>query len=146
MNQKRMHGRDVKLVNVCAGWIDGFGLRFNKRSEQDENLGCANLVYAPEERIQGLLYELQTETELNKLDHFEGTPYRYSRDLFQVQTQSGSQSAWVYIANPSVIDDKLRPATWYLEHLLAGREFISDDYRAKIASTPCVSHITDPWH
>ena len=76
---------------------------------------------------------------------FEGTPYRYSRELFQVQTADGVQSAWVYIANPGVIDNKLMPATWYVEHLLAGREFITEQYYSTIASTTCVSHSTDPW-
>lgn len=146
MNQARMHGRNIQPLAVLAGWIDGFGLRFNKRSAQDTNLGCANIVYAPTEKIQGLLYQLQTVTEINKLDFFEGTPYRYSRELFQVQTHNGFQAAWVYVANPSVLDDSLMPATWYVEHLMAGRDFFSDDYYKAIASTPCVTHNTDPWN
>lgn len=141
-----MHGRNIQPLAVLAGWIDGFGLRFNKRSAQDENLGCANIVYAPTEKIQGLLYQLQTVMEINKLDFFEGTPYRYSRELFQVQTHNELQTAWVYVANPSVIDNSLMPATWYIEHLMAGRDFISDDYYKAIASTPCVTHNTDPWN
>ena len=145
MNQARMQGREIQWLSVCAGWIDGFGLRFNKRSAQDANLGCANLIYAPNEQIQGLLYKLQSESEIDKLDFFEATPYRYSRELFQVQTADGVQSAWVYIANPSVIDNKLMPATWYVEHLLAGREFITEQYYSTIASTACVNHSTDPW-
>ena len=64
MNQARMQGRNIRSLAVLAGWIDGFGLRFNKRSAQDANLGCANIVYAPTEKIQGLLYQLQTVTEL----------------------------------------------------------------------------------
>jgi gamma-glutamylcyclotransferase (GGCT)/AIG2-like uncharacterized protein YtfP len=146
MDQTRMQGRDVRSLNVIGGWIHGYGLRFNKRSAQDANLGCANLVYAPDEQIQGLLYQLQSASEIEKLDVFEGTPYRYSRELLNVHTQNGEQMAWVYIANPSVIDNSLMPATWYLEHLLAGREFISAEYCAKIASTPCVSHSTQSWN
>lgn len=141
-----MHGRNIQPLAVLDGWIDGFGLRFNKRSAQDANLGCANIVYAPTEKIQGLLYQLQTVMEINKLDFFEGTPYRYSRELFQVQTHNGLQTAWVYVANPSVIDNSLMPATWYIEHLMAGRDFLSDDYYKAIASTPCVAHNTDPWN
>ena len=145
MNQERMQGRDIRSIDVFPGWIDGYGLRFNKRSVKDEHLGCANIIFAPQERVQGLLYQLETASEINKLDFFEGTPFRYSRELFNVQTQRGLQAAWIYIANPGVIDNKLMPATWYIEHLLAGHEFLTKDYCAQIASTPCVSHSTDPW-
>ena len=65
MNQLRMQGRDMRVVSLVAGWIDGFGLRFNKRSRRDDNLACANIVFARNERIEGVLYE-QTNYKSSK--------------------------------------------------------------------------------
>ena len=146
MNQKRMQGRNIQTVAITGGWINSFGLRFNKRSRRDANLGCANIVYAPLETIQGLLYQLQSDTEIQKLDGPEGTPYRYSRELFQVQTKKTTQWAWVYVANPGVLDNQLKPADWYIEHLLEGRDFLPEDYGQSIASTACVEHATEQWN
>lgn len=145
MNQKRMQGRDLQTLTVTGGRIAGFGLRFNKRSRRDANLGCANMVYAPHESIQGLLYQLQSDAEIQKLDGPEGTPYRYSRELFQVQTKNATQWAWVYVANPGVLDNQLKPADWYIEHLLEGRDFLTEDYWQSIANTDCVDHVTEQW-
>ena len=75
MNQERMQGRDIRSIDVFPGWIDGYGLRFNKRSVKDEHLGCANIIFAPQERVQGLLYQLETASEINKLDFFEARPF-----------------------------------------------------------------------
>ena len=138
MNQLRMQGRDMRVVSLVAGWIDGFGLRFNKRSRRDDNLACANIVFARNERIEGVLYELETLAEIAKLDPHEGAPRRYSREVFYVQTSGGPKPAWVYVANPAVLDSQILPARWYVEHLLAGREFLSDDYWQGINSTDCL--------
>jgi len=146
MNRSRMNGRGLDILGMSSAWIDGYSLKFNKRSQQDPNLGCANITYDSSARIEGVLYELKSESEIAKLDPFEGTPRRYSREVFQLATHQGSQSAWVYIANPAVIDNQLKPATWYLDHLLQGRDYITEDYWKNLKATPCVSHTTDEWN
>lgn len=139
MNQARMLGRNMQMLSATAGWLDGYGLRFNKRSELDDNLACANIVWSPSERIEGVLYELRCIEEIAKLDPYEGAPRRYSREMFNVQTADGVQPAWVYVANPAVLDNHILPARWYLEHLLAGREFLSKDYWERINQTDCLA-------
>ena len=124
--------RNIQPLAVLAGWIDGFGLRFNKRSAQDTNLGCANIVYAPTEKIQGLLYQLQTVSEITV--DFLREIIDTAENYFKCKPITDCKR-WVYVANPSVLDDSLMPATWYVEHLMAGRDFISDDYYKAIAST-----------
>jgi hypothetical protein len=140
-----MDGRGLDIVNISPAWIEGFALKFNKRSQQDPNLGCANIGYDPSAKVEGVLYELKSVSEIAKLDPYEGTPRRYSREVFVVRTPQGIQSAWTYIANPSVIDNQLRPAAWYLDHLLQGRTYITDNYWKSLKATPCVSHATDQW-
>lgn len=139
MNQARMQGRDMQVLSATSGWLDNFGLRFNKRSRRDDNLACANMVWARSERIEGVLYELNSIGEIIKLDPHEGAPWRYSREIFNVQTDHGIQPAWIYVANPAVLDDHILPARWYLEHLLAGREFLSVDYWQRINQWQCLA-------
>jgi hypothetical protein len=42
------------------------------------------------------------------------------------------------IANPAVIRPNLRPGRAYMQHLLAGRDFLSAGYYAWLCSIECV--------
>ena len=48
--------------------------------------------------------------------------------------------AWIYVANPAVIANQIKPARWYIEHLLAGRGYLSDDYWQRINLVECGAH------
>lgn len=137
MNAERMNSRDLEVVSACAAYLPGFGLRFNKCSRRDASLACANITYAPDERVEGVLYQLQSPCEIAKLDPHEGTPFRYSRERFFVHTEKGQIACWVYVANPAVIDNNIKPARWYVEHLLAGKPFLTAEYWQKIDRTVC---------
>ncbi|MEH6469568.1 MAG: gamma-glutamylcyclotransferase family protein [Porticoccus sp.] len=145
MNSDRMAARDLQVLSTCSGWLEGFGLRFNKRSRREATLACANVVYAPGERVEGVLYHLATPTEIIKLDRHEGTPFRYSRELFWVQTTSSFIPAWTYIANPAVIDNSIKPARWYVEHLLAGKAYLTSEYWDRIDQTTCQEAANVVW-
>lgn len=145
MNPQRMADRELQVVDLCAGWLDDFGLRFNKRSRRDAQLACANIVYARGERLEGVLYQLACAEEILKLDPHEGTPFMYSREMFPVQTPAGIIAAWTYVANPAVIDNSIRPARWYIEHLLAGRDFLSAAYLQRLDRTPCREEVDVVW-
>ncbi|HEB29088.1 MAG TPA: hypothetical protein ENI05_15290 [Porticoccus sp.] len=68
MNSERMSARDLQVLSACSGWMEGIGLRFNKRSRRDATLACA----ASRERVEGVLYHLAIPTEIIKLDPHEG--------------------------------------------------------------------------
>ena len=53
--------------------------------------------------------------------------------------------AWVYIANPAVIDDGVLPLKWYLDHLLAGRDFLSPEYVTRLEAVVCHSEEGQGW-
>lgn len=143
MNVERMRSRQLQVLAACAGILTGYGLRFNKRSRLDPLLACANIVYAPQERVEGVLYQLKSPAEIAKLDPYEGTPFRYSRELFWVAAnytgidETALHPAWVYVANSAVIAPSILPARWYVEHLLAGRAYMTEDYWNNIDQTPC---------
>ncbi len=73
------------------------------------------------------------------MDPFEGYPVRYNRFLLPVETIEGPISAWVYTANEAFIAEGLKPARWYLNHLLAGKPYLTRDYYQTLAATQCLA-------
>ena len=120
----------------------GYALAFNKRAADAPHRSYANVVYSPGCEVEGVLYRLSCPHEITKMDPFEGTPRLYSRELYTISTDTGEQQAWVYIANPAMITDGLLPARWYLNHLLAGQDFLSDAYYQQLAQHPCLENET----
>ena len=138
MNPERMAGRGLKVVNAKAGYLEGFKLCFNKQSRYCAEEARANIGYDPSGRVEGVVYELASASEIYKLDPHEGTPLYYSRERFSVMTETGLVSAWVYVANPAVIAEHVLPPRWYLEHLLAGVDYLSVSYLSALEKTACL--------
>lgn len=129
MNGARMQQRGMQVVAARPGWMRNVRLVFNKRAADQDGIAYANIAYAPGDRVEGVLYELANPDEIVRMDPFEGAPRRYSRDMFPIETPGNlQQAAWVYVANRAMIQEGLRPAAWYLAHLLEGREHLSEAY------------------
>lgn len=129
MNQIRMRDRGMQVVGARSGWMQNVRLVFNKRAADQDGIAYANIAHAPGDRVEGVLYELADVGEIVRMDPFEGAPRFYSRDVFPIETgQSGQQPAWVYVANRAMICEGLKPAAWYLAHLLEGRAYLSEAY------------------
>lgn len=139
MNPERMRQRGVGFSELCAARLPGMRLSFNKRAHQNPAMAYANIARAPGQEVQGVLYRLSTPAEITRLDPFEGTPCRYSREVFVLECEGGERvPAWVYVANPAWVANGLQPARWYLEHLLAGQPWLSPDYHRAIAAQACL--------
>lgn len=145
MNPARMQARGLSYVRFEAGRLPACTLQFNKRAHNKSGVGYANVCHEPGGEVQGVLYELAESTNIAMMDVFEGTPVRYSRELFEIATVSGNYWAWVYVANPAYIDNTLAVEENYLNHLLSAGELLSEDYRERlrtrvrvIASSPSV--------
>ena len=132
MNPARVTQRGLHYHQVLGGTMAGVGLRFNKQAKDHPDCGHANLVYAPAEHSEGVLYELVDATMIARMDRFERTPVNYSRELIRVQSVLGTIQAWTYFANPAVIRGGLLPSRDYLNHLLAGQAFLSEAYYRKL--------------
>jgi hypothetical protein len=130
MNGARVLQRGLRTVGAAAGQLDGFALAFNKMSREHVGVGHANVVYTRGSQTEGVLYELAHRDEIYKMDPFERAPWNYGRDVVQIQHATGVTWAWTYFANPAVVRVGLKPPLEYLDHLLAGREFLSDEYVA----------------
>ena len=136
MNPERVRNRGLDFDCVVAGCVPGLGLRFNKQSKEHPHCGHANLVRAPSETAEGVLYRLTSDDMIRRMDPFEKAPVNYSRECIAVQTEQGPIVSWVYFANPAVLRDGLVPSQDYLNHLLAGRPYLSPDYHSRLMRWP----------
>ena len=137
MNPARMRARGLAYVDLWAARLPGYGLRFNKAAHNQPGVAYANIVPTSNSCVEGVLYGLASEQDLDKMDHFEGTPVRYSRECLEVSGEFGAQAAWVYVANPAFVREGLLPQSRYLEHLLAGQAYLSAAYLTFLRQQPC---------
>ena len=138
MNPARMAARGMGVVSIQSGRLPNLRLAFNQRATGIPGVSHANLVYEAGAEVEGVLYRLTHMEEIVKMDPFETAPRSYSRDIFTVHTCSGVIPSWVYIANRATIAEGLSPSRDYLDHLLAGRDYLSEDYVRQLAQTVCV--------
>lgn len=142
MNPDRMAARGLAVNRALAGKMHGFQLCFNKRATGKKNIAYANVGYSPGSVVEGVLYQLKNPEDITLMDPFEGTPYRYSRDVFLIQTAQGDIAAWVYVANQAMLAEGLLPEQLYLNHLLAGKQWHSDEYQQWLSEHPAVDNTT----
>ena len=138
MNQQRMRDRQLKFTEAVAGTLAQSTLLFNKKAADSPHWSYANIGYKADSEVEGVLYQLIDEQEIFKMDPFEGAPRFYSREIFMINTAKGEIPAWTYIANEAMLADNLKPARWYMEHLLAGKSLLSSRYYQKLRQVDCV--------
>lgn len=141
MNPARMEARGVPFVEVVAGQLSGFELRFNKRATGKQGVAYANIGYARHGQVEGVLYRLQQAVQIRQMDPFEGNPVRYSREVFVIDTLHGPVNAWVYVANAAMLAEGLLPERNYLNHLLAGAQWHSASYQDWLRDHPCLESL-----
>jgi cation transport regulator ChaC len=138
MNPARVAQRGLRFDEVRSATIDGVRLTFDKQSREHPHCGHANLAFAPGARTEGVLYRLDSNSEIERMDRFEAAPVNYSRDVVWVHTDDGELAAWTYFANAAVLRAGLRPERMYLNHLLAGRDYLSAAYFDWLSRVACV--------
>jgi gamma-glutamylcyclotransferase len=138
MNPDRVSGRQMDFNRYESGCLQGYRLAFNKRSVIYPGAASANVMQDAAGVVEGVVYHLSDEQQIETMDPFEGYPLRYDRCLLPVQTDDQQLNVWVYIANPDFIQEGLRPNRWYLNHLLAGRAHLSEGYYQTIADIQCL--------
>ncbi len=142
MNPARMRARGIHFTAAIAAQLPDFKLCFNKRAAGKVNVAYANIGYAPGACVEGVIYRLAVPEDITIMDPFEGSPFRYSRDVYPLRTDEGEIPAWVYVANPAMIADGLLPERNYMQHLLAGKAWHSTEYQAWLSAHPCLESDT----
>jgi len=128
MNPARVAERGLLVTDVRGARLPGYRLTFNKVSREHSRNGHANIEFEPRSFTEGVLYELAHPDEILKMDPFERAPWNYGREIIAVHAGETTIWAWTYFANPAVLVPGLSPSEDYLRHLLAGRDFLSDEY------------------
>ena len=90
MDPERMRRRGIKFSRREHAVLEGFRLEFNKVSSRNPREGYANIVKDPEGIVEGILYEIE-ESDLSKLDKFEGYPLHYRRTRIYVKLDNGDK-------------------------------------------------------
>jgi gamma-glutamylcyclotransferase (GGCT)/AIG2-like uncharacterized protein YtfP len=138
MNPTRVEKRKMGYSVCESGILSGYRLAFNKRSVKYPGAAAANIVEAEGNQVEGVVYHLNDERQINVMDPFEGYPVRYTRLVVPIKTTTEIINVWAYVANPEYLQEGLKPATWYLNHLLSAKEFLSNDYFEQLAMTVCL--------
>lgn len=129
MDIQRLRGRKVKPLSCQSARIEDYKLVFNKKADAGGGEGFANIVSSPGEVVEGVLYEVE-ERDLDKLDICEGVKDgHYMRMPVTASPKSGDQiDAIVYVAQHGKVVEGLKPRKRYLDYLLAGKEYLSEEY------------------
>ena len=123
-----MKERKVEFTEIQKGSIKDWKLAFNKINDKNKGAGYANIVPKTGSIVEGIIYRV-SEDSMQKLDKFEGVPDHYQRKNMSVENDDKEYvNCVVYIANPSKVNDYLKPKKEYLDHLLKGKEFLSENY------------------
>ena len=77
MNKEQMTERCPESKELGEGFIKNYKIDFTKHSKKRKG-GVADIVYSEGEMVCGVIYAI-SETDLAKLDGFEGYPTSYSR-------------------------------------------------------------------
>jgi len=137
MNPARVEARGLRVREALPARYADRDLAFDKSSAAHPGSGHANLVFRRGAMAEGVFYELADDRQIELMDPFESAPVNYSRELIEVDTPDGLRWAWTYFANAAVRRPGLRPSRDYLDHLLAGRPFLSTPYYRRLAAWPC---------
>ena len=139
MSVCRLKGRVSSAKPVGIGWLPKHKLMFRKRSQD----GSGKCDIAPSDacRVFGVLFEIHSCQE-KALDQYEGLCHGYLKKGCSVQVDEGRcMPAFVYYAAATHVDDKLKPYTWYLKHVIIGANEASlpRTYVDQVSSTESIT-------
>lgn len=132
MDSQRMKSRRVVFFSRVPARLCGYRLEFNKVASRNPQEGYANIVPDDNGIVEGALYEIDP-VSLDSLDVFEGCPKHYIKQHIKVRTNDNREfSAVTYIAVPEKTRNGLLPTREYLNHLLAGKDVLSEKYYRRL--------------
>lgn len=138
MNPERVRQRRMGFESLEAGKLANYRLTFNKRSIKHPGAASANVMEDSGSVTEGILYKLRHPSQIEMMDPYEGYPVLYDRLVMSISSGLESRDAWVYFANEAFVESGLKPALWYLNHLLEGEPFLSSAYLSKLRKMQCL--------
>jgi gamma-glutamylcyclotransferase (GGCT)/AIG2-like uncharacterized protein YtfP len=129
MSEKRMINRGLTPLSKQIGILENYKFIINKKSYKNPELGFANVMLSEKDNVEGIVYKV-LESDIKKLDKFEGFPKHYTKELLTIRLFGGELvQAIVYIANPNWVSETvLKSTTEYKNYILEGINYISKNY------------------
>ncbi len=135
MDKQQMEKRTQESSKRQKGLMTDWELVFNKINNKQKSTGFANIVPESGSIVEGIIYEV-SEDAIRILDDYEGVPKAYHKKIMLVENNNKEfVDCLVYIANHSRTDNSLKPTKEYLDHLLEGKEFLSENYFSELKNT-----------
>lgn len=132
MDAQQMTDRGIRFISRQWAVLKNYTLVFNKKLAN--NHVAANIRPSPQDEVEGVLYVFPEEDLYKKLDKCEGYSEHYDRETVRVILRDGKeQEAITYVAQPAYVVESGRPTKEYLQHLLAGKDLLSEDYVKKLS-------------
>ncbi len=136
MDECRIRDRMVKFSERFGAKLHDWELVFNKEVKEGSRAGYANIRPKSGSKVEGILYKVDSETQL---DGHEGFPNHYRKKSLNLESCTGEIFKCIaYVANPNKVRNGLKPERSYLCHLLAGKKFLSKDYFLKLCQTDVI--------
>lgn len=126
MDELQMNKRGVSYISRQFALLKGFRLVFNKKALKGD-FAYANIIRDDNDFVEGILYNV-TEEGIIKLDKYEGYPTNYIKKELKITTDDQTILALVYIAHSDKVVENLLPKREYLNHILAGKDLLSNEY------------------
>jgi len=128
MSENNLKNRGVIYSKRQKGILKGYKFIINKKSYKDPTIGFANIIIDENSFVEGVLYDVK-ETEILKLDKFEGFPKHYYKSKVYVDIGGFFEEAIVYIAQTEWTSiTELKTTEEYRNKILEGKDSISDEY------------------
>ena len=99
--------------------LQGHTLKFHKCSKDGSGKCNAFRTGSQADYVIGVVFEIDA-AEKKDLDRAEGLCHGYRDTCVSVETSQELIEAWMYVAEPTAIDDRLAPYTWYKDFVLDG--------------------------
>ncbi len=125
-----------------VGYIQGYRLTFDKRSNDESGKCDAEATTNPADLVHGIVYEIPC-SEKENLDNVGGRGRGYEEKTVEVSLAGRTVSAVMYYATDK--DRSLKPFHWYKAFVLAGaREHgLPDEYVTSLESVQSIADL-DP--
>jgi hypothetical protein len=140
--KERQVARAPSSLVRALGYIEGYKIRYNKRSV--DGSGKCNLVKTEDDkdRVYGVVYDFLA-ADKPELDKHEGLGRGYNAEEIRVITDNGEIRAYTYVADESAVDNSLKPYSWYKDIVVEGakRHSLPSEY---ITHLECIEATIDP--
>lgn len=117
MNLDQMGFRCPDAVVVDNVRLEDYRLAFCGRNPGN---GVATILPEEGSHVDGLMWKITPRCE-ESLDHYEGYPHLYGKEMVSVRKQGGvQQDVAVYVMNAPYKDCPAKPSDFYLKGILEG--------------------------